>query len=85
MEVLRYLLLLMTAAALAVVGYGVIQVGGIEGSELLSIGLVVIGLILNFIYIYYSDPTVGLSRLARLSSLRRDAKLRERASGEEAR
>jgi hypothetical protein len=83
MVILRYVLMAGTTGLLGWFAY-VIATGGYRGGGELVVPSLVIGFILNLVYLYFSQPAAAgkQSRLARLVSLWLDAKeheLRDRA------
>jgi hypothetical protein len=84
MMILRYVLMAGTTALLGDLAYIATQEAPCAASERVLGYSVVIGLILNLVYLYFSHPAaagkqsrLGQSRLARLVSLWLDAKERE--------
>jgi hypothetical protein len=78
MAALRYLLLVATVSGLGFIAYGFATWGKPNKEATVFIYLCVVGLVLNFVYLYSHPTGIGKrSRLTRLVSLWLDVKERE--------
>jgi RsiW-degrading membrane proteinase PrsW (M82 family) len=79
MAALRYLLMLGTVSGLGLIGYLFATQGAPHKTDAVIVYSFLVGLVLNFVYLYRSRPTgIGKqSRLTRLVSLWLDVKERE--------
>jgi FtsH-binding integral membrane protein len=79
MAALRYLLMVATVSGLGFIAYGFVTWGAPNKGATVFIYSCVVGLVLNFVYLYRSHPTgIGKrSRLTRLVGLWLDVKERE--------